>query len=783
MQMQPLFLAMAVFAAVFSCNYGISQTTARFPDIALGQWRQHLPWQRAFFVAQSESKAYLATEWAVVEVDKTERTPRFITRIEGLSDAGIERIGFNRATRSLLIVYQNSNIDLWRADNGSVRNVPIIVLNRQIVGDRRVYDIAFDGAFAYVACGFGVLKLNVERAEVVFTTFTDAAVRTVEVHQGYLYASTTEGFFRLPLNDANPADFGRWEALGPMQGLPQGFAAGDMVSYKNLLFIGLGRALCRYNGAKLDTIGWHPEFDVSFLTAEGTGLVIGRRKGFNGNIQYMEGPFAGPYEIHWVCDASNPIYCIEDGTRRFWIADYKDDFRYYNAATEKCDRFRYNSPYRESVSEIEVAHGRVLVATPGNEQTLAPLYNRAGLYIREPDGQWSRLYEGTQPELVPSDSHVDLWRVAAHPFVPDKFYVGSFWGGLVEATGVGKPAKAYTKDNSILQSAGIAGTNRTAIGGLAFDGNANLWISNYSAPQRPIAVLKADGTLRNFTAPVNNLLQVAVDRNGYKWFVVGFNGGLLVYDSGRNIDDPTDDSYRQITTANSVLPTNTVNCVAVDLDGDVWVGTLQGIVSFQCGANAFRDICRGTRRIVNVDGFNGYLLENESVQTIAVDGANRKWVGTTNGIFVLSPSGDAQIARFTATNSPLLDNNIRDIAIDHTTGEVWIATNKGILSYRAEATQGGPTHSDKPYAYPNPVRPDYDGPIAIYGLARDANVKITDVAGNLVYEGRAAGGQAIWNGRDYLGRRVASGVYTVFATSTRSLENPEGVVAKIVILN
>ncbi len=783
MRMRPFTLATAVVAAFFAFSpspYG--QTTAHFPDIALGQWRQHLPWQRATFVAQSESKAYLATEWAVVEVDKGDRTPRFITRVEGLSDAGIARLGFNRATRSLLIVYQNSNIDLWQADNGATRNVPVIALNQQLIGDKRIYDVAFDGAFAYLACGFGVVKLNLERAEIVFTTFTDAIVYSVEVHEGYLYASTAEGFFRLPINDANPADFGRWEALGPVQGLPQGYAAGDMVSYKNLLFMGLGRALCRYNGVQLDTIGWHPEYDVSFLTAEGSGLVIGRRKGFNGVIQYMNGPYEGPYEIHWLCEATNPLYCIEDGTRRFWMADDKDDFRYYDATAEKCDRFRYNSPYREGISEIEIAQGRVIVATPGNDQTLAPLYNRTGLYIREAAGQWTRLYEGTHPELVPSDSHVDLWRVAIHPFLPDRWYIGSFWGGLIEYNGPGQPAKVYTQHNSILQNAGIAGANRTAIGGLAFDEAANLWISNYNAPQRPIAVLKADGTLRNFAAPVNNLLQVAVDRNGYKWFVVGFNGGLLVYDSGANLDDPADDRYRQLTTANTVLPTNTVNCVAVDLDGSVWVGTLQGVVSFQCGTNTFRDICRGTRGIVTVDGFNGYLLENETVRTIAVDGANRKWVGTTNGIFVLSPSGDEQMARFTATNSPLLDNNILDIAIDHATGEVWIATGKGLISYRAEATLGGPTHSDKPYAYPNPVRPDYDGPIAIYGLARDANVKITDVAGNLVYEGRAAGGQAIWNGRDYLGRRVASGVYTVFATSTRSLENPEGVVLKVVVL-
>ena len=223
--------------------------------------------------------------------------------------------------------------------------------------------------------------------------------------------------------------------------------------------------------------------------------------------------------------------------------------------------------------------------------------------------------------------------------------------------------------------------------------------------------------------------------------------------------------------------------IAVDLDGDVWIGTQQGTVSFECGSNVFDNNCKGSRRIVNVGGFNGYLLENEEVRSIAVDGANRKWFGTATGIFVQSASGETEEAHFTSTNSPLLDNSINDIAINQLSGEVWIGTGKGLVSYRAEATQGTALNSEKAYAYPNPVQPDYDGPIAIYGLARDANVKITDVSGNLVYEGKALGGQAVWNGRDYLGRRAASGVYLVFATSSESFESPDAIITKVVILN
>ncbi|MEQ1746044.1 MAG: hypothetical protein ABMA02_11500 [Saprospiraceae bacterium] len=773
----------AVLTLFFLAFFGKSLAqNVDFPSVTIGHWRQHLPWQRASSVSQSSTKVYYATEWAVVEIDKADRSPRYLTKVEGLSDVGMNFVRFNATANTLLIAYTNSNLDIWRAADGSVVNLPFITQNTNIIGDKKIYAIAFEGQYAYLACGFGIVKLNIITAEVVYTTFTDLPVRSVAIYQNNLYAGTDEGIYRLPSDDLNPADFSRWRLLGTPEGMPQGRTATAMQPFDGKLLIGLEQALCRYDGNTLDTVLVNPDRDLLFLSAEGSGLVIGWKRNFSGSVQYMASSTAQPYDIHWACESFGPQYAVEEEIRKFWLADGNDDFRFFDDNLGKCDRFRFNSPYTEAVSEIAVGNGKVLVGTPGFNILLEPTYNRQGVYVLDSDKQWKRFDQNSNPELKPSDSHVDHWRVITHPYL-DKFYVGSFWGGLIEATQVGVPAKAYHQHNSILQNAGESGLNRTAIGGLAFDNDGNLWISNYDA-NSPIAVQKTDGTLRNFSNTLaNNLMQVAVDKNGYKWFVVAFNGGVLVYDSGTNLDDPGDDRYRLLTTANSVLPTNTVNCLTVDLDGDVWIGTQQGTVSFQCGSNVFDGSCKGTRRIVTVDGFNGYLLENEEIRTIAVDGANRKWFGTTNGIFVQSASGDVQEGRFTSTNSPLLDNTVLDIAIDPITGEAWIGTSKGLCSYRAEATVGGVLNTPSPFAYPNPVRPDYDGPIAIYGLASDANVKITDVAGHLVFEGKAYGGQAVWNGRDYLGRRAASGVYLVFATSSKLFEEPDAVIAKVVILN
>ncbi len=761
-------------------NLVAQSDSTSFSSLKIGDWEQHLPWQRSLYVTQSDSKVYFATEWAMVEIDKADRSPHFITKVEGLSDVGMNLIRYNEETGTVVMVYNNSNIDLYRPADGTVINLPFIKKNVNIIGDKKIYSIAFDGKFAYLACGFGILKLNLERGEVEYTVFTNLLVRSFAIFENNLYAGTDEGAFRLPVDDVNPADFGRWQMLGPAEGFVTGESVGAMAVWNNQLYVGIKNLLYRYDQGGLNEIAGNADRDVYFLTAEGAGLVIGWKRGFDGSVEYLE-PGGNRYNISSTCDAGKPFYTVEDGNRKFWISDDSDQFRYFDAATNQCDAFVFNSPYSHTSTEITIVRDKVYVGTPGIDANFGPGFFKFGVYIFE-NGTWKRLTGQTNPELIIDDCNNDMWRVAAHP-TEDKFYVGSFVGGLIESNGARTATKCYTKDNSILQDAGQSGSSRTAISGLAFDTDKNLWIANYGATA-PIAVLKADGTLRNFpAAPAANLTSVVVDQNGYKWFTIGFNGGVMVYDSGKDLDNPADDRYKIFTSSNSVLPTNTVNCLAVDLDGDVWVGTQQGTISFECGSNVFDGACTGRRRIINVDGFNGYLLETEDVRSIAVDGGNRKWFGTTNGIFVQSADGLTQEGRFTNTNSPLFDNNITDIAINQKNGEVWIGTEKGIISLRGEATAGGKINSAMPYAYPNPVEANYDGPIAIYGLARDANVKITDVAGNLVYEGQALGGQAVWNGRDYLGRRVTSGVYLVFATSVANFENPDAIITKVVILN
>ncbi|MBN8680781.1 MAG: hypothetical protein J0M29_21330 [Chitinophagales bacterium] len=776
----------SAFLLITFCSTGLAgQIDTIFPPLTIGEWRQHLPWQRARYITQSQDYVYFSTEWALVELDKSDRSTRFVTKVEGLSDVGISLVRYNTASQLVVITYTNSNIDLFNPGDESVINLPIIQKNPNIVGDKQIYNVFFDGKQAFFACGFGVLKFDLQQAEAEYTVFTNIPVRSFARYNGYLWAGTEDGLFRLPENDVNPADFSRWEEMTESSGFISSASYNEMCIWNGQLWLGVDKKLLRYDGANVVEVGNHPLRSVKYLSAEGAGMLAGWGDPSNfglGVIEYFE-TTDFKYEIQGSCSAELPLFGIEDGNKKFWLADLTDKFRYLDLNAGTCDQFKFASPYAHRSSEIAFsANGTTYVATPGPAPNLGVVGYRDGVY-RFKDGVWDDWSERTVPEIVDAEeSYKDLWKVAVRPS-DNHVFTGSWLGGLLEFDAEDNYVQRYSKNNSILQNAGNSGENRTAIGGLAFDQDENLWISNYGA-NSPIAVLKPDGTLLNFTgAPANNLLQVAIDQNGYKWFVIAFSSGILVYDSGADLESESDDRYRVITTANSVLPTNFINCISVDLDGDVWVGTQQGAVSFECGANVFDEGCKGRRRIVNVDGFNGYLLETEDVKSIAIDGANQKWFGTTNGVFVQSPDALTQIARYTNTNSPLFDNAITDIAVNPVTGEAWIGTEKGLVSLRTGATEGGKINRPGAYAYPNPVQPGYDGPIAIYGLARDANIKVTDTAGHLVYEGKALGGQAVWNGKDYLGRRVASGVYMIYATSQASFDEPDAIVTKLVFLH
>lgn len=269
---------------------------------------------------------------------------------------------------------------------------------------------------------------------------------------------------------------------------------------------------------------------------------------------------------------------------------------------------------------------------------------------------------------------------------------------------------------------------------------------------------------------------IVIDDANQKWIQVPQGNGLLCYNHGASIDNAGDDRWKWFQTGrgNGNLPSNFVNCLVKDKDGFIWLGTDKGIAIIQCPGEVFTaNGCEAFQPIVQQDNFAGFLFENEEVRALAVDGANRKWVGTRNGVWLISADGEKVIQRFSAENSPLLSNEIIRIAIDPQSGEVFFSTFNGICSYRSTATEAAET-KDQVIVFPSPVPAGYNGMIGIRGLPENSIVKITELNGRLVYQTRSLGGQAVWNGKDYNNQRVSSGVYLVLAKNETGTEKNVG---------
>lgn len=746
-------------------------------DLAIGDWKSYLPYGFANHVTQSPSRVYFAVDQSLAVYDKADLSFQTFSKVEGLSSVGIAVVKYVSGANILVVVYQDGRIDLVKEN--SVTSLFDIPNFQGITGDKEVYDIyAPSDSALYFSGNFGLSKFNLTAEEFAFTTFTNnVPVAGSAVLNDYLYMATEEGVYRISLDNTFIEDFNQWEFLGAAAGFPDTYASSAIVLYKDRIYLDVNDSLYRFDGNQGSFVHFEPDMGIRYLTAEGPRLIAGFYCLTNcpGKVLYFQedNTFLPAPSI---C-VDRPLYGVEDADGNVWFADNFREFRYHLAGNADGGRLKINSPFTQNIYEMKTHKEELWVATGGVRTDYSYLFRDDGIFGRQ-FGTWFTYNRNSVPEL---EGLFDFIDIIIHPET-DKVFAASYLDGLV--TYDRNAFMVYNDTNSTLGNA-QGDETRTKVSGLAFDAEYNVWIANHLA-DRPVSVFRADSSWQSFkpSCGENQLLQVAVDPFGNKWFVVGNNNaGLMVFNEG----DPTttiDDECRLITTNNSNLPSNRVNCIQIDQDGAVWVGTEQGVIVFECGTAVFDpSICFGNLPFVEQDNFGANLLETENVRTIAIDGGNRKWFGTDNGIFVQSPNGREQVAYFNVDNSPLFDNVINDIVIQPQTGEVFIGTNRGLQSVRGEATEGGEIHSAAVAVFPNPVRPEYDGVIAISGLARDADVRITDVSGQLVYQTRALGGQAIWDGRDYNGRKAQTGVYLVYCTSISNFEAPDTAVAKILFIN
>ncbi|MDX2002913.1 MAG: two-component regulator propeller domain-containing protein [Chitinophagales bacterium] len=738
---------------------GLVAVQANAQGLGIGQWRAHLPYRQGLGLAHSSSEVFCISNVTFYAFEKETGVIQKYDKVIGLSDVKVTNIAYSEAYDALVVVYDNTNIDLIK--NNTIYNVSDIQ-RKSIVGEKRVNSIYLKDSIAYLACTFGIVAFDIKNQEIKDTYYIgdlgeQLSVNNIVSDGAKLYAATLEGLRVANLSSPNLINFQEWQLDTSLPKAP----ITQVVLFQDILIVNINDSLFIRNGTTwplfYEQANWTiTQMDVSdnhLLVCETDGNYTGRIARFNNDLG-----FASPI-VNDRIRLPQDIYIDEDSIA--WIADEIEGLLRI-APDGTTSSIQPNGPGSAQVANLSFAGGNLWVAR--GPVPFSGNYLQGGLDTYG-EGYWTYRDEFNTSELADFNR---IHTVLAKPS-GDGAYLAAFTDGLID---FGNPIARYDETNSPLQVRnGDAGN--TPVTGLALDASGNLWMSNFET-STPLVVKKADGSFKAFRptplVPNGSLGQLVIDDNGYIWAqILSSSAGLMVFNNGGTIDDLGDDRTKILTTAtgNGGLPSNSVSCLAKDREGEIWVGTGEGIAVFYCPGSIFSDFgCDAQQILVSEGGFAGYLLATEAINVIAVDGANRKWVGTNNGLWLFSADGTEQLAYFNTDNSPLISNTITSLAIDGVTGEVFIGSADGLVSYRGDATTGGEEFADTLLVFPNPVRETYHGPIAIKGLTTDAEVKITDVRGTLIYQTTANGGQAIWDGRNFDGREAKAGVYLVFAIKT-----------------
>ncbi len=732
---------------------------AQEPIPPIGQWREHLPYNSAIDVTAGDGKVYCATPYSLFSVTIAGNTVERFSRVTGLSETGVSAINYDEGNKKLLIAYSNSNIDIiYRND---IYNVPDIKRST-IIGDKNIYNIYPLGKNYYLSTGLGVVVIDGDRYEVKDSWFIGNGGNQVKVNGftsdgTYFYAATEEGLKKVARNSPNLANYSNWQTVSGGNGLTAG-PCNNVLTVQDKIIVQKNDSLFVQNGTNWSFLYTDTWPFISSNTTENKIQICERQANGISRVVILNADGTVFRTLANTGAVSFPRKAILYNNDP-WVADQFASLSRFGASFSY-EQYILNSPQATASGEM-VVYNNIFYATAGSvNDAWNYQYNGDGIYTFK-EGSWNNINRYRYNQI---DTLLDYVTIAIDKR-DETIWAGSYGGGLLHI----KPGPVFEifKQNNLGVTVGDPVSYRVA--GLAFDRENNLWISNFGSGQQ-LRVRKNDDSWKAITVPFslfeNALSQIVIDDNNYKWIVAPLGNGLICYDHGTSVDNTNDDKWRRYTggAGNGNLPNNEVLCVAKDKNGFIWVGTSDGIGVIQCPLDIFSaQTCEAVLPVVPNGNFAGFLFKGQQVRSIAVDGADRKWVATKNGVFLISASGEKVIYQFTEDNSPLLSSDVKKITIDGKTGEVYFATAKGICSFRSTATEGGERNEDI-LIFPNPVPPGYSGTIGIKGLVNNAIVKITELDGRLVYQTKALGGQAIWDGRNYKGQRISSGVYLVLVS-------------------
>jgi hypothetical protein len=742
-----------------------------FPPI--GMWREHLPYHSAIDVTASARKVYCATPFSLFTVDLASNETERISKISGLSETGISTIKYDALSDKLMVAYSNSNIDV--IDSKGIHNLPDLKRENSS-GDKNIYHIFPDNRLWYLSTGLGVIVVDADKQEVkdswvIGNNGNSVKTNAFTKNYNFFYAATEEGLKRISTTNTNPGNFANWQLVSGSNGLSAS-PCKSVVTLQNKTLALQNDSLFVENGGVWSLFFTNGVSIVSINVSEDK-LFVCERRPIGGQVVVLraDGSTERIIQRNGVTDLPSNAISLNNV---YWIADRYDGLSSWTSSGY--ESYKLNSPEEVASGALTVYNGIFYAAAGTVNDSWNYQYNRNGIY-KLADGRWTNFNQFNFPSL---DSMMDFITVAVDP-TDQSVWGGSYGGGLLHIES-NNQFEIFKQNSPIEQTVGDPGSYR--VSGLAFDSDNNLWLSNFGSNHQ-LHVLKKNGGWRSFSVPFllndNAVGQIVIDEGSQKWITSPMGNGLLVFNDNNTIDNSGDDRWKLLKMGTGLgnLPSNNVLCIAKDRSGFIWVGTADGVAVIQCPQEIFASGCEAIWPVIKDGNFANYLFKGQEVRSIAVDGADRKWIATPTGAWLVNADGDKVIEHFTEENSALLSNDVKSVAIDGSTGEVFMATAKGICSYRGTATNAEETKNNV-LVFPNPVPPSFNGNIGIRGLPENSIVKITETNGRLVYQARATGGQAVWNGKDYNGRQVASGIYLVIAEDDNKQQK---VVTKIVFIS
>lgn len=751
-----------------------------YSQVETHSWRLHVATLRAIDVASNQEFVFTAYENGLMRYHIESKEKTLLTGINGLSDILISCIYFDTVSDALYIGYKNGNID--KLSGSQIINIPAIKLS-SIPGSKEINRFYRGNKGLYVATDFGLLLLNTEKDEVTDTYYPTNSLEPIvdlEVKDGIIYALSPNVLMFADENSILLPSAEGWQQDHRVPPISYGdYTAIEKAS--NELYV----------LAKSDAFGSDSVFKLLvteevFFSNYDADLEISNLNNHNGLLDVLsDGAILSYNQLGQVTESILSFYLgfyfrpnqiTMVGTEMYVADEFAGTFRTIGSFSYQ--RISYPGPPRNDYYALDWQKGKLGVAS-GRLEFKSPGYLKHGFYLFE-DEEWTYEDNSTVQQWQGLNIH-DFIDIAINPKNTDEVAVSTYSENPVSILNTKEnTCVVYNNLNSMLQPS-LAGNGWYLASDVCYDSYGNLWVLN-GWSDRPLVVKDIENEWWafdcGFAAKNKYTTRMVVDYNDKIWFATETEG-LFGYNYKNTIQNLSDDQYVNLNSGDftGALPSDNVTALAVDFDNEIWIGTDAGFAVLYNSEGAF-DATAGdynAQRIkVRFEGNVEYVLGSTHITDIEVDGGNRKWMATaSSGIVLLSADGSEIIHQFTKENSPLISNNIYDLKLNQENGELFIITDLGMVSYRTDASYEDPEYASTKI-FPNPVRPNFNGVITIQGIRYDSDVKVTDVAGNLIYKTTSNGGTAVWDGKKVDGSDVSSGVYLIWTATNQGSDHKVG---------